>query len=159
MCSHRRCGSFVASAECSHRRHDATRQFRRVCVGGVYWTLDITSSYCKFTAHCASETVFKTGQYTTKSWQKSGGVIFWSSLYISVKSLTLHDRTRPQRLDSSDSTVRGTMEFLRVEITATDNDQRRSNLKHRTGFLSFPSSYSQRMQAVRVASLHSDQTN
>ena len=25
---------------CSHRRHDATRQFRRVGVGGVYWTLD-----------------------------------------------------------------------------------------------------------------------
>jgi len=24
---------------CSHRRHDATRQFRRVGVGGVYWTL------------------------------------------------------------------------------------------------------------------------
>ena len=24
---------------CSHRRHDATRQFRRVGVGGVYWAL------------------------------------------------------------------------------------------------------------------------
>ena len=27
----------VASAVCSHRRHDATRQFR--LVGGVYWAL------------------------------------------------------------------------------------------------------------------------
>jgi len=26
---------------CSHRRHDATRQFRRVGVGGVYWTSSV----------------------------------------------------------------------------------------------------------------------
>jgi len=26
-------------ANCTHRRRDATRQFRRVGVGGVYWAL------------------------------------------------------------------------------------------------------------------------
>ena len=30
---------FCRAAVYSHRRHDATRQFRRVGVGGVYWTL------------------------------------------------------------------------------------------------------------------------
>ena len=25
---------------CSHRRRDETRQFRLVCVGGVYWALN-----------------------------------------------------------------------------------------------------------------------
>jgi len=30
---------------CSHHRHDATRQFRRVGVGGVYWTLDGGSAH------------------------------------------------------------------------------------------------------------------
>ena len=26
---------------CSHRRHDVTRQFCRVGIGGVYWTLQL----------------------------------------------------------------------------------------------------------------------
>jgi len=31
---------------CSHRRRNATRQFRRVGVGGVYWTLVLCLVYC-----------------------------------------------------------------------------------------------------------------
>ena len=31
--------SFVASAVCTHRRRDKTRQFRLIGVGGVYWAL------------------------------------------------------------------------------------------------------------------------
>jgi len=46
VCSHRRRDIFVVSAVSLHRRHDATRQFRRVGVGGVYWTLNRDRSSC-----------------------------------------------------------------------------------------------------------------
>jgi len=32
----------LVANSCTHRRRDATRQFRRVGVGGVYWALGIT---------------------------------------------------------------------------------------------------------------------